>query len=573
MKKWVVAAKRADFNEIAQKFNISPMLARIIRNRDVLGDEAIEMYLNGDISDMHDAHLLKDIDKAAGIINDAIDTKKKVFIIGDYDIDGICSSYILLKSITELGGVAKVRLPDRMMDGYGMNIDMVDEALEWNADIILTCDNGIAASAEVDYAIKKGLKVIVTDHHEVPYEEIEGVKRYIIPPADAVVDPKQEDCNYPFKEICGGMVAYKLIECILKARGADDKLLKELIMFAGFATVGDVMGLRDENRVALKAALERMKHTENYGMNALIDVTGVKRNSITPYTIGFVLGPCINATGRLDTADRALEMFMASSYEDALKIAIELKSFNESRKELTEKYKQEAIDIIDRDAESLTDKVLVIHLPDCHESLAGIIAGRLRERYYKPVFVLTGKEESIKGSGRSIEAYNMYEEMNKCKDLFSKYGGHKMAAGLSMNEEDIDTFRKKINDICPLTDEDMIEKEVIDIPLPIAYADMRLAKELSRLEPYGNGNPKPLFAQKDLIPYNIKAMGKNHNAVKMRLKTKENSKGSVEAVCFGDADEIIRKLKERKTIDVLYELEINSYMNEESVQLKIKDWK
>ena len=398
MKKWVVAAKRADFNAIAEKYNISPMLARIIRNRDVTGDDAISMYLNGTVKDMHDAGLLKDIDKAASMILSAVERGGKIFIIGDYDIDGVCSSYILKKGIAFIGGDVMVRLPDRIKDGYGMNKDMVDEALKWGADMILTCDNGIAANAEIGYAKERGLAVIVTDHHEVPFTEEDGEKRYVIPCADAVVDPKQEDCGYPYKEICGGMVAYKLMQRIFCECDRGEELLSELLMFAGFATVGDVMELKDENRIAVRFALEYMKTTKNYGMNALIDAVRIDRSSLTPYSIGFILGPCINATGRLDSAVRALDMFMSGTYEEAFKTAQELKSLNDSRKEMTELYKKQALDMIDKDASFKDDRVLIVHLPGCHESLAGIIAGRIRERFYKPVFVLTGEDDSVKGS-------------------------------------------------------------------------------------------------------------------------------------------------------------------------------
>lgn len=573
MKKWVVSAKRADFNAIASEFNISPMLARIIRNRDVIGNDAVSMYLNGTINDMHDPHKLKDIDKAAGLICDAIASGKKIFIIGDYDIDGVCSSYILLKGLKSIGGMATVRLPDRIKDGYGMNSDMVDEAYKWGADMILTCDNGIAAYSETEYAKSKGLTVIVTDHHEIPYEDEGTKKRYLIPPADAVVDPKQEDCRYPFKEICGGFVAFKLMQCVFELSGKGKELIPELLMFAGFATVGDVMELKDENRIAVKYALEHMKTTSNHGMNALIDAVKADRQSLTPYSIGFILGPCINATGRLDSADRALQMFMAGSYEEAYKTAHELKALNDSRKDMTELYKKMAIDMIDGSDEYLKDRVLVVYLPDCHESLAGIIAGRIRERYYKPVFVLTGGESSVKGSGRSIENYNMYEEMNKCSDLFIKYGGHKMAAGLSISETDIGEFRRRINEYCTLTEDEMIEKAVIDIPMPIRYADMKFAKELQRLEPFGNGNPRPLFAEKALIPSDIRILGKNHNTLKLKLRSSDIKGGSIDALYFCDADEMCSRLKETESIDVLYEIGINDYMGHESVQLIIKDWK
>lgn len=573
MKNWFMAVRHADFDEIAKKHNISPFLARIIRNRDIIGDDAIDMYLNGTVKDMHDPHKLKDVDKAASLLFEAVTSGEKIFIVGDYDADGVCSSYILLKGLSYLGGNARVRLPNRVTDGYGINTVMIDEAVEWGAGIILTCDNGIAAFDETEYAKEKGLKVIITDHHEVPYEESKDEKKYIIPEADAVVDPKREDCDYPFSEICGCMVAYKLLQCIFETAGKGEELLPELLMFTGFATVEDVMGLRDENRIAVRNAIELMKTTENPGMKSLIDVTGIDRSKLSPYHIGFILGPCINASGRLDSANRALLMFTSDTYEEALPIAMELKELNDSRKELTERYLDKAVEIIESDPELGSDRVLVIHIPDCHESLAGIIAGRIREKYYRPVFVLTGENENVKGSGRSIEAYNMHGEMSRCAEFFTKFGGHKMAAGLSMNEKDIEGFREKINEYCTLTDDEMTEKMLIDIPLPVEYATMDLAKELSKLEPYGNGNRRPLFARKDLIPYDIKVLGKNRNTVKLKLRSGDHATGSAEAICYGDGDEIAASMKEKGKIDIAYEISINTYMDRSSVQLVIKDFR
>ncbi|MBR5766237.1 MAG: single-stranded-DNA-specific exonuclease RecJ [Lachnospiraceae bacterium] len=572
MKNWMVAAKKADFNAIAEKFNISPMLARIIRNRDVIGDEAIDMYLNGTVEDMHDPHLLKGIDKAAGIVCDAVKSGKKIFVIGDYDIDGICSSYILLKGITGIGGEVTVRLPDRIADGYGMNRGMVDEALAAGAGVILTCDNGIAAFDEIKYAKDNGLEVIVTDHHEVPFEEVDGVRKYKVPPADAVVDPKQDDCTYPFGEICGGMVAYKLMQCVFEMAEKGSDMLDELLMFAGFATVGDVMELKDENRIAVKYTLEALRTTDNIGMNCLIDVTGIDRNRLSPYHIGFILGPCINATGRLDSANRALDMFMAASHAAALKTAEELKSLNESRKEMTERFKEKAVDMIDNDDSYGRDRVLVIYLPDCHESLAGIIAGRIREKYCKPSIVLTRTEDGVKGSGRSIEAYDMHAELTKVSGLLNKFGGHKMAAGLSLDEDKVEELRSRLNENCTLTEEEMTEKLTADIALPIEYATMNLASELDRLGPYGVGNPRALFATKDLKVSDIKVLGKNRNVVKMKLRS-GNGRGMAEAIMYGDGDEISADLKSSDTIAIMYELGINEYNGSKSVQLTIRDWR
>ncbi len=573
MKKWVVAAKKADFNQIAQKFNISPMLARIMRNRDIIGDEAINMYLNGTVNDMYDPYLMKGMDSGVMMLSDTIRAGGKIFIIGDYDIDGICSSYILLKCIERIGGTAMVRLPDRVKDGYGMNTVMVDEALEYGASLILTCDNGIAAYDEIKYARDKGMSVMVTDHHEVPYEEGPDGKKYRLPPADVVIDPKQSDCEYPFKEICGAMIAYKLMKCIIELMHKGEELLDEMLMFAGFATVGDIMELKDENRIAVRHALKEMKVTGNMGMRCLIDVTNVDRNRLSPYIIGYVLGPCINATGRLDTAKRALEMFLKDSHDEALKIALELKALNDSRKDLTDKYRTQAEELIDSSKELNSDRILVVYLPDCHESLAGIIAGRIREKYGKPAFVLTGAQDCVKGSGRSIDAYDMYEAMTGCSDLFIKFGGHKMAAGLSIKEENIETFRRTINDNCTLTEEEMQEKLTADIALPLSYATYALAEELDMLEPYGKGNPKPLFVQKDLAASDLKVIGKSRNALKFKLMPSDHSCPGVDAIAFGEGDKMAEEINGRKDLAVMYELDINEYMGSRSVQLVVKDYR
>lgn len=573
MKQWYVANKHADFNAVAARYNISPMLARLIRNRDITEDDDIRMYLNGSVSDMHDPHLLKDIDKAAALLKDTIDSGGKIFIIGDYDIDGVCASYILLKGIKKAGGLASVRLPERMTDGYGMNMTMVDEAAEQGAELIITCDNGISAYDEISYAISKGIRVIVTDHHEIPYEDSENGRQYRLPPADAVVDPKRDDCSYPYKDICGGMVAYKLIQCLYELTGSGDELLDEFLMFAGFATVGDVMELKDENRVAVKHALELMKTTDNKGMSCLIDVQKVDRSRLSPYHIGFILGPCINATGRLDSPVRALEMFMKDSFEEALAIAEELKSLNDIRKDLTEQYTKLAIDTVSSSPSLSGDKVLVVYLPDCHESIAGIIAGKLREHFYKPSFVLTRSGDEVKGSGRSIEAYDMHAAMTECSDLFIKFGGHKAAAGLTMHEDKIEELRKRINANCTLTEDELTERITADMRLPVNYASLSFARELDRLEPYGNGNRKPLFADKELIAEGIRVFGRNRNVVKLKLRPASGNGEGISAVCFGDGDKIASELRSGKELMIMYELSVNEYMGQENAELILKEWK
>lgn len=576
MKRWVVQKKKADFTAIGQKYGISPLLARIIRNRNVIEDKDINDFLNGKVQDMHDPSLLKDIDKAAERIALSIRNHERIRIIGDYDIDGICSSYILKKSFALLGASVDVRLPDRVLDGYGLNKNMIDEAKADGVSLIVTCDNGIAAYKEIEYANESGIDVVVTDHHEVPYDECDG-KKYILPPAVAVVDPKREDCNYPFDGICGGMVAYKLIVYITSNAKYDDltkeftsKVMEELLVFAAFATVGDVMELLDENRIAVKHGLKAMAEIDNVGLRALIEATGLDKNHISAYHIGFVLGPCMNATGRLDTAQRALELLSESDYEKAVLISGELKALNESRKNMTVMYSEEAI----RQAENMTDNVLVIFLPDCHESLAGIVAGRVRERFYKPTIVLTKGSEGVKGSGRSIEDYNMFEELSKVSDLFIKFGGHKMAAGLSLEEKNIDLLRKRLNENCHLSEEQLTEKVVIDIDMPIEYATLSFAREIDELAPFGMGNSKPLFAQKDVPFDNLRLIGKNQNVLKMTLYSKNSMFGSasVEGIIYSDAVNTYEKLLGRDTITIAYQVDVNSFRGKDSVQLVIKDY-
>lgn len=592
MKRWVVAAKKADFNAIASKYNISPYLARIIRNRDVISDEDIYRYLNGNVEDMHNPALLKDCDEAAGIIIEAIEAGSRIRIIGDYDIDGVLASYILAKSIRMLGGEADVRLPDRIKDGYGMNEDMINEAAGDGVELIVTCDNGIAASKEVALANELGISVVVTDHHEVPFETEGDQKRYIIPTADAVVDPKQEDCNYPFEGICGAMVAYKVILRVvgmMQEEGlmgdtmpADSSvawaaLKNELLQFAAFATVGDIMELKDENRIAVKHGLKAMGDTSNVGLKALIEVTGIGDSVIEPYHIGFILGPCVNATGRLDSAMRALDLFFCDDYVKALKIAGELFDINKSRKQMTEDYTAQAIDMVTQQSQAAgsVDKVIVLYLKDCHESLAGIVAGRVREAFYRPTIVLTKGEDGVKGSARSIDDYNMFEELNKVKHLFTKFGGHKMAAGMSLDSEDkIDELRQSLNSSCSLTDEELIEKYVIDIPMPISYVTMNFIKELDKLAPFGVGNAKPLFACKDVPISELKLLGKSSNVLKMKLhmNTGNGMDSTVDGICFDNAKDNYQLMENKETVSILYSPQINEYNGNRSIQIQIKDW-
>ncbi len=586
MANWFVAAKKADFNKIADDFSISPMLARIIRNRDIIENEAIEKFLYGTIEDLHKPELLKDIQNGTDIINKKIKEQKRIRIIGDYDIDGVCSTYILKKGLLNCNAFVDTVIPHRIHDGYGLNEQLIEQAYQDGIDTIITCDNGIAAYEQIAYANKLGLTVVITDHHEVPYEEREDKQRmYRLPLAAAVINPKQEMCSYPYKAICGAVVAYKFVQFLLERMGKDNRILTELLEFAAIATIGDVMPLLDENRIIVKYGLASMMHTKNKGLNALINVNGLSDKILSPYHVGFVLGPCLNATGRLDTASRALQLFETTEDAEAAMIAADLKAINDSRKDMTEKGVEKAIQQIEESTRK-KDKVLIIYLPDCHESLAGIIAGRIRERYQKPTFVLTKGEEGIKGSGRSIDAYHMYEEMSKHKELFEKYGGHKLAAGLSMKEENVERFRQLMNQSTLLNESDFVEKIQIDIPMPLRFATKEFADELSMLEPFGVGNQKPLFAQKNVKFLSGRILGQNKNVGKYIIE--DEMQNRFDAVYFGDIEKMNRYITERfgmeqklslyegkKTqiqFSICYYPEINEYRGNKNLQIIIKDY-
>lgn len=561
MANWMVAAKKADFDAIANKYHITPVLARIMRNRDIVGDEEIERFLHGGLEDLHSPFLMKDMERAAELILGKIREEKPIRIIGDYDVDGICATYIFLTGIRALSGRVDTVIPHRIKDGYGLNESLIEDAGKDGIDTIITCDNGIAAAVPIQKAKQMGMTVVVTDHHEVPFEETQEGRKYLLPEADAVVDPKQQACAYPFKQICGAVVAAKLVQSMLLMDGFQEKyaaayreLMDELLTFGALATVCDVMELRDENRIIVKTGLSLMAKTKNLGLKALLMVNGIEDKELSPYHAGFIIGPCMNATGRLDTAKRALALFEEKDWKNAVTIAGDLKSLNDSRKQMTEAGVKEAIAWVEETKES-EDRVLVVYLPDCHESLAGIIAGKVREKYGKPAFVLTKGEEGVKGSGRSIEAYNMYEEMTACKELFTRYGGHKMAAGLSLRgEEDVEAFRKALNENCRLTEEDFEEIVHIDVPMPLAYADRNFIKELSLLEPFGVGNPKPLFARKDISLLSGRKMGKNRNVGKYKIADENGI--CYEMIYFGDLEDFDNFLQERwgaQAVKKLYE--------------------
>ena len=569
MEKWVVCTKKADFYGIAEKFKINPVIARLIRNRDVIGDEKIQEYLHGTLADLPSGRKMKDLEKAAEILEKKIQEGCRIRIIGDYDIDGVTSTTILLKGLKRLGANVDTCIPDRIKDGYGINEHLISKALEDGIDTIVTCDNGIAAYNEITEAKESGMTVVITDHHDVPFRDTDNGRKWIIPPADAVVNPKQQNCPYPNKNLCGAVVAWKLIWIMYENAGIPAEEILAFTELAAVATVGDVMDLQGENRIIVKEGLRQLSHTETPGLKALIQVNNLEHAEISSYHVGFVLGPCINASGRLDTASRALKLLCEQDPVEAARLAGDLVALNESRKAMTEQGKEEAVEKVEN-SDLKNDRVLVIYLPDCHESLAGIIAGRIRELYNKPVFVLTKGEKSAKGSGRSIEAYSMYEELVKCRDFMEQFGGHPMAAGLSIKEDNIERFRKRLNENCTLTEEDLRPKIVIDVPMPVSYISRELVEQLSLLEPFGKGNVKPLFAQKNLSVLNLRIFGKNHNVAKMKLT--DGSGASVDAVYFGEAEKFTEFVKSHERISVTYYPEINSYQGRETLQAVIRNY-
>lgn len=582
MEKWFVAAKKADFNAWSKKLNISPVTARIIRNRDIFSEEEAEKYVNGTFLDMYPPELMVDMEEAAAIIERKIRSGKKLRVIGDYDVDGIMASHILTKGLRALAAEVDTVIPHRVRDGYGLNEQLITDAFTDGVNTIITCDNGIAAAPQIALAVSKNMTVVVTDHHEVPYTEENGQRVELLPPAAAVVDPKREDCTYPYKNICGAVVAYKLIALLLRRAGMEPEqkqgLLDEFLQLAAVATVCDVMELLDENRIIVKEGLQRMQRCPCEGIRALLAVNGIEQEKLSAYHLGFVIGPCLNATGRLDTAARALALLSADDRRTAVQAAEELKEMNDSRKLMTMQGLEKAVAYVEENAIA-QDKVLVVYLPDCHESLAGIVAGRLREKYGRPVFVLTRAEDGVKGSGRSVEGYDMYASMTACKTLFTKFGGHKMAAGLSMREEDIPALQKQLNETCSLTEEDFIEKVHIDVPMPLAYADKKLAEELQILEPFGTANPKPLFACKEVHFLSGKKMGAKENFARYRV---EHEGKGYEVVYFGGLEKFHAFLTEKfgegaeealyrggcdYCLSITYQLGINSYRGRSEVQI------
>lgn len=573
----MVQTKRADFNGLAKELGVSPVSVRIMRNRGMETKEAMERYLSGTLDGLYDGALMKNMGEAVNVLIKKLREEKRIRIIGDYDIDGVCASYLLLTGLRraerELGkgtgpaGSTRIdyEIPDRVRDGYGINEAIIRQAAADGVDTLVTCDNGIAAAKEIALAKGLGMTVVVTDHHEVPVEE----ERQVLPPADVVVDPKQEGETYPFREICGAVVAYKLVEKLYEASGVPREEWRELLEFAAIATVGDVMRLQDENRILVKYGLKQMARTRNLGLRKLVEKTGLDITDLSAYHIGFVIGPCLNAGGRLQTAKAALRLFLSEDEAEAERLAEELKELNDIRKDMTKKGEDEAIAQVE--TQYMEDKVLVVFLPDCHESLAGIIAGRVREHFHKPSIVLTRSGDMVKGSGRSIEPYHMFRELTKVRELLPKFGGHPMAAGLSIKEEDVPEFRRRLNENAVLTEEDFIPRVWIDVPMPLEYVTEGLVEELKRLEPFGQGNEKPLFAQKGLMIRSLRVLGKNRNVVKLGLVTDTGL--SMDGLLFGDGDAIQRELAGKDRIDIVYYPDINEYNGNRTLQAVIRNYK
>ena len=573
----MVQTKRADFNGLAKVLGVSPVSVRIMRNRGMETKEAMERYLYGTLDGLYDGGRMKNMGEAVAVLIKKLREEKRIRIIGDYDIDGVCASYLLLTGLRraerELGkrtgpaGSTRIdyEIPDRVRDGYGINEAIIRQAAADGVDTLVTCDNGIAAAKEISLAKELGMTVVVTDHHEVPEEE----ERQVLPTADVVVDPKQEGETYPFREICGAVVAYKLVEKLYEASGVPREEWRALLEFAAIATVGDVMRLQDENRILVKYGLKQMARTRNLGLRKLVEKTGLDITDLSAYHIGFVIGPCLNAGGRLQTAKAALRLFLSEDEAEAERLAEELKELNDIRKDMTKKGEDEAIAQVEE--RYMGDKVLVVFLPDCHESLAGIIAGRVREHFHKPSIVLTRSGDMVKGSGRSIEPYHMFRELTKVRELLPKFGGHPMAAGLSIKEEDVPEFRRRLNENAVLTEEDFIPRVWIDVPMPLEYVTEGLVEELKRLEPFGQGNEKPLFAQKGLMIRSLRVLGKNRNVVKLGLVTDTGL--SMDGLLFGDGDAFQKELAGKDRIDIVYYPDINEYNGNRTLQAVIRNYK
>lgn len=568
---WVEAPKITGNQELAQKFAVSPMAMRLIRSRAGKTEEEVREYLYGTINELADPYQMKGMREAAALLRAKAREGAHIRIIGDYDIDGVNAAHILITALRRIGAKADTVIPDRMKDGYGINEHLIEDAREAGIDTIVTCDNGIAAAQEIAFAKSLGMTVVVTDHHDIPYrEEADGSRTALLPPADVIINPKQADCLYPFKKLCGAAVAWRLAEVLYREEGIPEEEFLDLAEFAAVATVGDIMDLTGENRILVKYGLKRLEHTKNPGYRALLAVNGLEGRKLTAYHIGFVIGPCINASGRLDTARRALQLLGAGTKAEAEELAGDLKALNDSRKELTVKGTQKAVELIEETGLK-QDRVLVVYLPDCHESLAGIIAGRIREKYFKPCFVLTDAEDGVKGSGRSIPGYHMFDEMTKIREMFTKFGGHPMAAGLSLKPENVEPFRRAINENCTLTEEELTPRLNYDAVFPICYAGEQMIRELELLEPFGKANEKPLFAAANLKVKSARVIGRNQNVLKAVLEGPDGTR--LDAISFGDVQGDLEYIEERKELCILYYPEMNEYQGRRSVQLVVESWR
>lgn len=599
MEKWLVHAKKADFNKLGEEFGISPIVARIIRNRDIVEKEKFREYLECSMNQLYSPMMLKDMKKAVDIIIYAIKNGETIRVIGDYDIDGVCSGYILTDALEQFGAKVDFDVPERITDGYGLNERLIKQSHDDGVNLIVTCDNGIAAAKQIEYAKKLGMKIVVTDHHEVPYEMTEDGKKYFIPDADAVIDQKQPDCSYPFKELCGAGVAYKLLEALYdelhKPETGKADFMEKYLTFAAVATIGDIVPLLGENRTIVKNGMKRIKTINNYGMKALLEVNGLLDKEVSSYHISFVIGPCINAGGRLDTAKKVYMLFRSRSYEEALKRAEELKLLNDERKDMTVSSTKRAVELIEGNEKMFKDRVLVVYLDNCHESLAGIIAGKLRELYHKPALVFTDCENGIKGSGRSVEGYSMFEELTLANDKFmkssrngekllDKFGGHKMAAGVSMSKEKLGILTELLNGSENLNDEMLVRKVWIDVALPFEYITESFIEQLGLLEPFGMANERPVFAEKCTGIERIRILGKNRNVIILHVKNKSNF--PMEAVCFEEdtsflgyltekfgAEEVnalIQGKKNNMFLNIVYYPELNEYNGYRNIRVVIK---
>lgn len=585
MEKWVLKNKKADFAAMMEQYKISEVIARLLVNRNQETEEDIKAYLNPELERLHNPLEMKDLEKACDILVEKINGGKKIRIVGDYDVDGVAATYVLYTALLKCKAAVDYEIPDRIKDGYGINMNIIDEAYRDGIDTILTCDNGIAAWEQTQKAKELGMTVIITDHHDIPYTETAGKKEYLVPEADAVVNPKQHDCGYPFKNLCGAAVAFKLVQVLYDRFGINKQEVEALLEIVSIATVCDVMELINENRIIVKHGLKLLKQTGNYGLKALLEKNNINLSALSAYHLGYIIGPCLNASGRLDTAKKGLGLLLSATEDEADKLAGELKQLNDVRKEMTVKGLEQAVKLVE-ESNRKSDKVLVVYLKDCHESLAGIIAGRLRERYNKPAIVLTDSEVSVKGSCRSIEQYNIYEELSKCRHLLLKYGGHPLAAGLSLEETMVEQLREEINQNSSLTEEDFIPKISIDILLPLGYLSEELIQELELMEPFGKGNIKPIFAEKNLRVRRAFVIGKNSNVLKLNVV---NDYGRVmEALYFGDVeaflellsqnygqeevDKMFQNRENRVKLSVTYYPGINEYGGNRTVQIVIQNY-